>query len=367
MQQSVNAKPTVLVVDDTPENLDLLANLLRESYRVRLANSGAKALQLALDTPPDLVLLDIMMPAMDGYEVLERLKSEPRTQTIPVIFLTALSAPEDEERGLLLGAVDYITKPISPAIALARVATHLHLKVVSDVLRDKAAFLEAEIVRRTSDLRAIQDVTVVALASLAESRDGETSGHILRTQHYVRSLCVALRANPRLADALDETGVNLIVRSTPLHDIGMTTVPEALRLRPGPLSADEYEQVKKHTTLGCEAIVRSQQRLGVDAKFLSCAKEIVLSHHERWDGGGYPQGLRGTEIPLAARLMAVADAYDAMVTPRVYKASLGHDEAVASVFAASGTQFDPDVVAAFEQRQDDIRAIAERYADGAVV
>jgi len=357
------AKPTVLVIDDTPENLAVMSDLLRESYRVKLANGGAKGLQLAFAEVPDLILLDIMMPEMDGYEVLERLKSDARTQAVPVIFLTAMSKPEDEERGLLLGAVDYITKPISPPIALARVATHLHLKVVADVLRDKAAFLEAEVVRRTKELRAIHDVTVVAVASLSESRDGETSGHILRTQGFVRSLCMALRENPRDADALGAAQIDWIVRSTPLHDIGMVAVPERIVLKPGALTPDEFELLKPHTTLGREAIERSQQRLGVEAEFLHYAKQIAGSHHERWDGGGYPEGLSGEAIPLAARLMALADAYDAMTSPRIYKASISHDDAVAAIFADSGSHFDPQVVAAFERRRDDFRAIAERYAE----
>jgi putative two-component system response regulator len=364
MPEATNSKPTVLVVDDTPENLDVLSNLLRDSYRVRLATSGAKALQLAFDAPPDLVLLDIMMPGMDGYEVLERLKADPRTQTTPVIFLTAMSRPEDEERGLLLGAVDYITKPISPPIALARVATHLHLKVVADVLRDKAAYLEAEVVRRTRDMRSIQEVTLVALASLAETRDGTTSAHILRTQNYVRSLCMELRHAGSPAAALDERTVDLIVQSVPLHDIGMVTVPEAILRKPGRLTEQEFNQVKRHARVGHDALDASQQRLAVDAAFLRCAKDIVLSHHERFDGSGYPDGLRGSDIPLSARLMALADVYDALVTPRVYKQAVSHDEAVATIFAASGTLFDPVVVAAFERRRDDFRAIAERYVDG---
>jgi len=355
------SKPTVLVVDDTPENLDVLSSLLRDSYHVKLATSGAKALKLAFDAPPDLVLLDIMMPGMDGYEVLERLKADRRTQTTPVIFLTAMSRPEDEERGLLLGAVDYITKPISPAIALARVATHLHLKVVADVLRDKAAYLEAEVARRNRDMRSIQEVTLVALASLAETRDGTTSDHILRTQNYVRSLCMGLRETPRHAGELDDRAIDLIVLSVPLHDIGMVTVPEAILRKPGRLTEEEFAQVKRHTRLGHDALDASQQRLAVDAAFLRCAKQIVLAHHERFDGSGYPDGLRGDDIPLPARLMALSDVYDALVTPRIYKESMLHDEAVATIIAASGTSFDPDIVAAFERRSDDFRAIAERY------
>lgn len=364
MSDTTIVKPTVLVIDDTPENLAVMSDLLRESYRVKLANGGAKGLQLALAETPDLILLDIMMPEMDGYQVLERLKSDARTQAVPVIFLTAMSKPEDEERGLLLGAVDYITKPVSPPIALARVATHLHLKVVADILRDKAAFLEEEVVRRSRDLRAVQDVTIVAVATLSESHDGESGGHILRTQSFVRSLCMGLREDPRHAGALGDSEIDQIVRSTPLHDIGMVTVPERIVLKPGVLTPEEFELVKPHTTRGREAIERSQQRLGVEAEFLRYAKDIAGSHHERWDGSGYPEGRSGEAIPLAARLMALADAYDALTSPRLYKAAVSHDDAVAAIFADSGSHFDPDVVAAFERRRDDFRAIAERYGQG---
>jgi putative two-component system response regulator len=364
MNDPTPAKPTVLVIDDTPENLSLMSALLKDSYRVLVATSGERGLKIARgDTPPDLMLLDIMMPVMDGYQVLHELKTDPRTQTIPVIFLTSKAEEEDEEKGLNLGAVDYITKPISPPIVLARVATHLHLKAVSDFLRDKNQFLEAEVARRTRDLQAIQDVTITAMASLAETRDNDTGNHIRRTQYYVRSLCMALREHPRFASFLTDKNIDMLFKSAPLHDIGKVGVPDRILLKPGPLSSEEFEIMKRHPTLGRDAVQRAEEQLGTEVEFLRFAKEIAYGHQERWDGSGYPQGLKGDEIPISARLMAVADVYDALISRRVYKEPIPHDVAAAMILAGSGKQFDPDIVAAFERQLDDFKAIQERYAD----
>ena len=354
----------MLVVDDTPENLSVMSALLKESYRVLVANSGERGLKIAMGDPqPDLILLDIMMPMMDGYQVLQELKSHPLTQTIPVIFLTAKAQEEDEEKGLNLGAVDYITKPISPPIVLARVATHLHLKAVNDFLRDKNEFLEAEVARRTRELQAIQDVTIMAMASLAETRDNDTGNHIRRTQHYVRSLCLALREHPKFAAFLTDKTIDLLFKSAPLHDIGKVGVPDRILLKPGRLSHEEFEIMKRHPALGRDAVQRAEDQLGVEVEFLRFAKEIAYGHQERWDGSGYPLGLKGEEIPMSARLMAVADVYDALISRRIYKDPLPHDQAAAIILAGSGKDFDPDIVAAFERQAEDFRAIQERYAD----
>ncbi len=364
MTQTFMDKPTVLVVDDTPENLSLMSSLLKDSYRVKVATNGERALKIAWgEEPPDLILLDIMMPVMDGYEVLSRLKADLRTQTVPVIFLTALSEMEDEERGLNLGAVDYITKPVSPPIVLARVATHLHLKTVADFLRDKNAYLEAEVSRRTRELQAIQDVTIFTLASLAETRDNETGNHIRRTQYYVRSLCLALREHPRFRDFLTESTIESLFKSAPLHDIGKVGVPDRILLKPGKLTPDEFEIMKTHTTLGRDAIQRAEDQLGLEVDFLRFAKEIAWSHQEKWDGSGYPQGLQGEAIPVSARLMAIADVYDALISRRVYKPAMPHEQAVQIIRDGAGRHFDPDMVEAFVQQADDFKAISERYAD----
>jgi putative two-component system response regulator len=355
---------TILVVDDTPENLELMSGLLKDQYRVRVANNGERALRLAAADPaPDLVLLDVMMPGIDGYEVCRRLKADPATAGTPVIFLTAKAEIEDERQGLSLGAVDYITKPISPPIVLARIKTHLTLKAAADRLRNQNAELEAEVQRRTHIISAIQDVTVFAMASLAETRDNETGNHLRRTQHYVKTLARALQTHPRFAQVLTNENIELLFKSAPLHDIGKVGIPDHILLKPGKLTPEEFELMKRHTTLGFEALVRAEEALGERLDFLSFAKQIALSHQEKWDGSGYPQGLSGEDIPVAARLMALADVYDALISQRVYKPPFEHAEAVRIITAGRGTHFDPDMVDAFLEVQDDFRAIAQRYED----
>jgi putative two-component system response regulator len=358
-------KATVLVVDDTPANLSLMTGLLRDLYKVKAAIDGEKALRIAQsDAPPDLILLDIMMPGMDGYEVCRRLQANPATRDIPIIFLTAKAGIEDEKMGLELGAVDYITKPISPPIVLARVRNHLALKASADFLRNKADFLEAEVVRRTAEVMAIQDVTIMAMASLAETRDSDTGNHIRRTQHYVKVLAQHLRKHPRFASVLDDDRyIALLFKSAPLHDIGKVGIPDRILLKPGKLTFEEFEVMKTHTTLGRDAIQSAEEHLGMKVEFLNLAKEIAYGHQEKWDGSGYPQGAAGEAIPVGARLMAVADVYDALISRRVYKEGMPHDKAAAIIVQGRGQHFDPDIVDAFVAVQDQFIAIAQRFAD----
>ena len=358
------SKPTVLVIDDAPDNLALMSGLLKDSYQVKVAQHGEMGLKVALTSPPpDLILLAIMMPDLDGYEVCRRLKSNPASRAIPVIFLNAQTDLQDEQKGLLLGAVDYITKPISPSLMLARVATQIALKTNVDFLRDNNAFLEQEVARRIEDLSAAQDVTILAMTSLAETRDSDTGNHIRRIQHYVKALALALKDHPRFADDLGPQAISLLFKSAPLHDIGKFGIPDRILLKPSSLSPEEFEIMKTHTTLGFEAIEQAEKALGLQPPMLRTAKEIVLSHQEKWDGSGYPQGLKGAAIPMSARLMAVADVYDALISQRVYKAALPHDRAVQIVFQGRGSHFDPDMVDAFIGIQDEFQAIAERFAD----
>ena len=355
---------TVLVVDDTPDNLSLMGGLLRDHYHVKVANQGEKALKIAQgEQPPDLILLDIMMPGMDGYEVCRRLKANLHTRDIPVIFLTARADMEDERLGLALGAVDYITKPISPPILLARVATHLALKASADFLRDKSAYLEREVALRTLEVQAIQDVTIMAMTSLAETRDNETGNHIRRTQLYVKALAEHLRDHPRFAHVLTDRMVDLLYKSAPLHDIGKIGIPDAILLKPGKLTVQEFEVMKTHTTLGRNAIEEAERRLGMRVAFLSVSKEIAYSHQEKWDGSGYPEGLKGDAIPVSARLMAVADVYDALISKRVYKPAFPHEQACAAIVKGRGTHFDPDMVDAFVAIAQDFLRISQRYPD----
>ncbi|HSC68790.1 MAG TPA: two-component system response regulator [Cellvibrio sp.] len=358
-------KATILVVDDTPDNLKLMSDLLKDQYKVKVANSGERALKIAQsDAPPDLILLDIMMPEMDGFEVIRRLKADTSTRDIPVIFLTAKTEVVDETSGFELGASDYITKPISPPIVLARVETHLAMKRMQDFLKDKNTFLAAEVNRRTAEIRAIQDVTILTMASLAETRDNETGNHIRRTQHYVKALAEKLRTNPRFAHFLnDDKTIEMLFKSAPLHDIGKVGIPDRILLKPGRFEPDEFEIMKTHTTLGRDAIARAEKDLGIEVVFLRLAKEIALSHQEKWDGSGYPEGLSGDDIPISARLMAVADVYDALISRRVYKAPMPHEKAVDIIREGKGTHFDPDVADAFLELESEFRRIATTFAD----
>jgi putative two-component system response regulator len=357
-------KATVLVVDDTPDNLSLMSSLLKDDYKVKVANGGEKALKIAQsDNPPDLILLDIMMPGIDGYEVCQRLKSDPATRDIPVIFLTAKSEVEDEKKGLEMGAVDYITKPISPPIVMARVATQLSLKASADFLRDKADYLEIEVGKRTREVMAIQDVTILAMASLAETRDSDTGNHIRRTQYYVKALAEKLRTHPRFTSFLTDQNIAMLFKSAPLHDIGKVGIPDRIQLKPGKFEPEEFEIMKTHAALGRDAIQSAEDQLGMKVDFLTMAKEIAYGHQEKWDGGGYPKGVAGDAIPIPARLMAVADVYDALISRRVYKEGMPHEKAVQIIAASKGSHFDPDMVDAFMALQDEFQAIAKRFAD----
>lgn len=357
-------RPTILIVDDTADNLSLMSGLLKGSYKVKAATNGEKALQIVRsDNPPDLILLDIMMPGLSGYDVIRELKRDERSRDIPVIFLTAMTATEDETTGLALGAVDFITKPISPPIVLARVATHLQTKASADFLRDKNDFLSSEVDKRTREVMAIQDVTIMAMASLAETRDTDTGNHIRRTQYYVKALAERLRNHPRFAHYLNDQTITTLFKSAPLHDIGKVGIPDRILLKPGKFEPFEFEIMKTHTTLGRDAIVAAEQRLGLDVEFLTVAKEIAYGHQEKWNGSGYPQGVSGDDIPISARLMAVADVYDALISRRVYKEGMPHEKAVSIIVEGKGSHFDPDMVDAFLDIQDEFRAIAERYRD----
>ena len=356
--------PTVLIVDDSPENLAVLNGLLQPAYRVLAATSGERALRVAGGDPrPDLVLLDVMMPGLDGYQIFERLRADPATRDIPVIFVTALDAREAELRGLELGAVDYITKPIVPPVVLARVNTQLELKRARDWLKDQNAFLEAEVARRMAENDATQRVSIRALAHLAETRDPETGNHILRTQSYVNRLAQALRGHPRFSARLDERYIDLLTRSAPLHDIGKVGIPDHILLKPGKLTPEEWEIMKTHAKIGSDAIERAEQDLDTPLDFLSAAKDIAHWHHEKWDGSGYPDGLAGDAIPVAARLMALADVFDALISARVYKPAFPYEKARDIIVEGRGKHFDPAVCDAFLAHFDDFVAIAERYRD----
>ncbi len=357
-------KPTILIVDDTPDNIALLSALLKGLYKLKIATNGVKALQIAAVPPyPDLILLDVMMPELDGYETCRRLKAAPETADIPVMFLTAKIQQEDEEMGLSLGAVDYISKPISPSIVLARVATQLSLKKARQFLLDQNTHLEHLVAERTRQLMQMQEATILAMASLAETRDNETGNHIRRTQAYVAALARQLCEHPRFCALLTKENIDLLYKSAPLHDIGKVGVPDRILLKPGKLDPEEFDIMKLHTVYGRDAILAVEKHLGGSNGFLSFAREIAYSHQEKWDGSGYPEGLRGEAIPVSARLMAVADVYDALISRRVYKPAFSHEESVRILKQGRGSHFDPDILDAFLQIEHTFLEIARQYSD----
>ena len=356
-------QPSILVIDDTPGNLSLLNQLLREHYRVRLANSGPRGLELAALAPPNLILLDIMMPDMDGYQVFQRLQSDPATRRIPVIFLTAKVGAEDEERGLAMGAVDFIHKPIAPSVVLARVRTHLQIRHWQTFLEDKSAWLQQEVESRVSEVFRLQEATIRVMVSLAEFRDECTGNHIRRTQDYVRLLADYLSRQPRDAGFLTPEQIDRIAKASPLHDIGKIAIPDHILLKPGRHTPEEFAIMQTHSVKGESMLLRSLHEMGGDNAMLRFACQIARSHHERWDGGGYPDGLAGEAIPLAARLMAVADVYDALRSRRPYKKAFDHAEAVDIIVQGKGSHFDPLLVEAFLALEGVFSEIATKLAD----
>ncbi|MCB2189653.1 MAG: two-component system response regulator [Deltaproteobacteria bacterium] len=359
------AECNVLVVDDTEANLDILVEALGDIYDVSVAIDGESALEAVAENPPDIILLDIMMPGIDGYEVCQRLKADPRYAKIPVVFLTAMTEVANKTKGFQLGAVDYVTKPFEIMEVQARVETHLALMLARRELEMQNEILEQKVAERTRELELTQEVTIYSLATLCETRDNETGGHILRTQRYVGALAKKLSQSPKFADQLDPRTVELLYRCAPLHDIGKVGVPDAILLKPGRLTDDEFEVMRTHCELGFQALLKSEKLFLTEnlPSFLNHAKDIAFTHQEKWNGTGYPRRLKGEEIPLSGRIMAVADVYDALICQRVYKPPFSHAKAVEIITKDSGSHFDPDVVDAFLEIQEEIRAIALELAD----
>ncbi|MDD1622582.1 MAG: two-component system response regulator [Methylococcaceae bacterium] len=362
-------RPGILIVDDSLGNIEVLSNILGKGYSTSFACNGTEALTLIARNSPDLVLLDVVMPGIDGFEVCKHLKSDPVTRDIPVIFLTSLDSAVDEEYGLSLGAEDFIHKPASPPVVLARVRNHLMLAKAKRELKrhnENLEFLVAErteeVERKNRQLIAAQSSIITAFCALAEVRDNETGNHIRRTQNYIRLLAQQLRSNPRYP--FTDTTVELLFKTAPLHDIGKVAIPDAILLKPGKFSTDEWKIMKRHCEVGRSAILSAARDFGdSDRSFLNYAIEIAYCHHEKWDGSGYPQGLSGDAIPVSARLMAVADVYDALITKRVYKEAYSHEEAVRLIKEGRGTQFDPDVIDAFLAITDAFDTTARLYKD----
>ncbi|RJG47622.1 response regulator [Motilimonas pumila] len=335
-------KSTILVVDDTAQNIDVLSGILKKKYKVKAALSGEKALKIAQTSPPDMILLDIMMPNMDGYEVCRKLKQDPLTASIPVIFVTAKNETDDESKGLALGAVDFMSKPVRPAIVEARVATHL-------ALYDQNKHLENTVKRRTEELEQTQFEIIKRLGRAAEYKDNETGLHVIRMSHYAKLIAEQL--------ALDPTWVDLVFKASPMHDIGKIGIPDSILQKPGKLTEEEWHTMRKHTHFGATILGEHSSAL------MRLASEIALSHHEKWDGSGYPYGLAGTDIPLSGRVVAVADVFDALTSVRPYKEAWPMERAIAFINENSGSHFDPEIVTAFIAVLPQVEVIKQQYAD----
>lgn len=323
-------QPRLLIVDDEPANLKVLRQVLQDQYRLSFARSGEAALELLKTENIDLILLDIMMPDMTGFEVCERLKQTPETARIPVIFVTALKETIDEEKGFALGAVDYITKPIVPAIVRARVKTHLSL-VQADVLKET----QVDLIQR--------------LGRAAEYKDNETGMHVLRMSHYSYVLAIAA--------GIDEISANELMLAAQMHDLGKIAIPDNILLKPGRLDEGEFKMMKAHAQIGADILSNPRSLL------VAMARSIAITHHEKWDGSGYPKGLKGKEIPLEGRIAAIADVFDALTSERPYKHAWSVDEAIALLQSEAGKHFDPELVPLFVQALPDVLDIKNRFAE----
>jgi len=337
------AQSSILIVDDRPENIDILNDVLFPHYRIRIALNGEKALKIAFSaSPPDLILLDVMMPGLNGYQVCEKLKSNPDTRTIPVIFVTSMSEADNEEKGLELGAVDYITKPVNPAIVLARVKTHL-------ALYDQARELARLVSQRTAELKKTRQQIIRRLGRAAEFRDNETGNHIVRMSHFSRLIGQAA--------GLGEESVDILFNASPMHDVGKIGIPDRILLNQGKLKPEEWELIRQHAQIGADIIGTHSDDL------LQAAHTIALCHHEKWDGSGYPQGLKGEDIPLMARIVAIADVFDALTSDRPYKKAWSVDAAARYIEDQAGAYFDPGLIPPFKSVLPEILRLKERFSD----
>jgi len=337
-------------------------NLLKDEYAIAVATNGERALHLAAATPaPDIILLDVMMPVIDGYEVCRRLKEDPATASIPVIFITGLSDHAEEQKGLDLGAVDYILKPFAPTLVKARIRNHLELKAYRD-------HLEEMVNERTMELILTQDAAIFGLGILAEYRDIETGEHIRRTQHYVRLIGERLKEHHKFSGYFSSSTLRQLFNSSPLHDIGKVGVPDIVLQKPGALTSEEFEIIRQHTVFGREVIKRIESGMHnrSASAFLRFAEELAYTHHERWDGTGY-HGMKGEEIPVSGRLMAIADIYDALTSKRVYKSAYSHEQAMTIITRGDGRtkpeHFDPFILQAFIDLEEEIKRISLSYRE----
>lgn len=351
----------ILIVDDSKVDVVMIQNILSD-YQQVVAYDGAEALSVLEREPDiDIMLLDLNMPVMDGFAVLDAIKMIPRFQKITTLILTNYGEIDNEIRGLELGAVDYIRKPLNLASLRKRIEIHVKLREATKELEDSNAKLEQTVARRTEELVLTRDITINALIGLLEVRDIESSNHTKRTQLIVKALCEHLRTTGKYRKVLTDRYVKELFDTAPLHDIGKVGIADSILLKPGKLTGEEFAVMKKHVEYG-ENALQHEAREGQSPSFIVTAMECICGHHEKYDGTGYPRGLKGEEIPLPGRLMAIVDVYDALISERVYKRAWSHAEAVALIREERGKHFDPDVVDAFLAKEDTIRAIAEEYS-----
>jgi len=343
-------RKTILIVDDSPENLDIMKGILNPFYRVLVATHGRMALKVATSSVrPDLILMDVMMPGMDGYEVCRLLKVDEQTRSIPILFVTAKSNVEDETKGLMLGASDYLVKPINPAIMLARVKTHLLIHDQVRLLSDQVELRTAQLTIRNMELEETRYEVIRQLGRAAEYRDNETGMHVIRMGHYVRLLA--------LKSGLTTSEAEQLMYAAPMHDLGKIGIPDGILLKPGKLTEGEFHIMKTHAEIGYKIIGKQRSHV------MNLGALIALTHHEKWNGQGYPRGLRGEDIPLAGRLSAIGDVFDALISVRPYKRAWSMEDALALITREAGEHFDPKLVPLFLELRPELVKIIEQYQD----
>jgi len=352
-----NGRELIVMVDDDITNLNVARNNLVGKYNILTAPSGEKLFALLEKVTPDLILLDIEMPEMDGYKVIKKLKGVSKTSRIPIIFLTAKIDPENEVKGLNLGAVDYITKPFSRELLLKRIDLHLLVEKQKKELMKYNLDLQGEVGKQTSTVFELQNAILKTVAELVERRDSVTGGHIERTQNYLSMLVKYLLEHDVYIEELSSWDISLFIMSSQLHDVGKISIKDNILMKPGPLDKEEFEEMKKHTTFGVD-IIKSIEQNTTENEFLNYAEVLAGSHHEKWDGTGYPYGLKGLEIPLQGRLMALVDVYDALTNDRPYKKAYSHEEALEIIKDGIGKHFDPSIIEVFVAHSGEFKAAA---------
>ncbi|MGL4848816.1 MAG: HD-GYP domain-containing protein [Clostridium sp.] len=344
----------ILIIDDLAENIKVLIEILKDDYKINVALSGKKGIELAKVWKPDLILLDIMMPEIDGYEVCRILKNDDEAKDIPIIFLTALGDEKEEYKGISLGAIDYIRKPVNPKLVRARIENHIKLKTYSTELEERVR-------EKVEEVEQFNNSFIETLAYIAETRDADLGKHIDRCKAYATVMLDYIFKYNKFADEIKKEDREIIIKAVPLHDIGKIGIPDKILLKPDRLTIEEFDIMKTHSDFGYKILKMAEEKLvNKKNKMLHCAEEIAYYHHERWDGKGYPCGLKGNEIPIVARIMSIVDVFDAIVSKRVYKDSLSTAVAIEFIQAERGKAFDPELVDIFIELREEFKEIEKK-------